>query len=113
MGTVNVSIKTNIKLDIVYAGRNSLHHRCYPKSRLAPFIRREYDVEGGHKSSHSAFVSHLKKYFLLPPTFREAHIRRPWFFSIPLRSQIVLIAIYLILNVVFLSIHYHLFLENL
>jgi|SRR5579862_8240482 len=79
---------------------------------LPLFIRREFDVEGGNKSSHSTSIAYLKKYFLLPATFGKAHVRRPWSFSIPLRSQTILISIYLILNLVFMCIHYHLFMEN-
>lgn len=77
------------------------------------FIRRNLDIEGGNDASRSTFVAYLKKYFLLPAAFGKAHIRRPWSFSIPLLSQTILIAIYLILNVVFLCVNYTVFSENL
>jgi predicted ferric reductase len=80
------------------------------------FTPHSYDIEGGDSRkapAPSKISAYFKRYFLLPATFRSAHVRRPFFLSIPLRSQSILIFIYVALNIIFLCVHYHLFAENI
>jgi hypothetical protein len=74
-----------------------------------------YDIEGGdsRKASAPSKLSTFFKRYFLPATFGTAHVRRPFFLSIPLRFQSILIFIYVAVNIVFLCVHYHLFDENL
>lgn len=71
------------------------------------------DLEGHAKPRKSAITRYFKKYFLIPPTFKLAHIGRVFYLSIPLRSQTILISTYLVLNLSFLCVDYNLFAENL
>lgn len=72
------------------------------------------DIEGTPLSSRSSKLTVLfKKYFLPPATFNASHIHRPFHLSIPLRSQSILISLYLLLNLIFMCVDYHLFSANL
>jgi Ferric reductase like transmembrane component len=76
--------------------------------------RHSFDLEGHTKKSFkSTTIHYFKKWFLIPPTFKSAHVRRVAYFSIPLRSQTILISIYLLLNLVFLCVGYNIFAENI
>jgi hypothetical protein len=80
---------------------------------LPLFLQRHVlDLEGHtKKSSKSTITRHFKKWFLIPTTFKPAHVRRVAYLSIPLRSQTILI--YLLLNFIFLCVDYDIFAENI
>ena len=82
---------------------------------LPIFLQRHvFDIEGHpKKSSKSTIIRCFKKYFIVPATFNSAHIRRMSYCSIPLRSQTILISLYLLLNLIFLCIDYDVFAENI
>jgi hypothetical protein len=81
---------------------------------LPLFLRRgSVDIEGHKKSYHSQLIASIKRHLLLPATFGNSHIRRPYFLSIPLRSQTLLISIYLIINLIFMCVDYEIFENNL
>jgi hypothetical protein len=76
--------------------------------------RQSIDLEGtGKSSSPNKFVALLKRYVLLPATFKISHIHRPYYLSIPTRPQTILISLYLILNLIFMTVNYHLFDGNI
>ena len=76
--------------------------------------RHSTDIEGSSQGSHPSKLSALwKKYFILPALFNQSHVHRPFYLSVPLRSQSILITLYLILNLVFMCVDYHLFEANL
>jgi hypothetical protein len=76
--------------------------------------RHSTDIEGPSPSTHpSKLTTFFKKHFLLPATFNASHVHRPFYLSIPLRSQSILIFLYLLLNFIFMCVDYHLFSANL
>jgi hypothetical protein len=78
---------------------------------LPLFLHRQtIDLEGSSKQSPpNKLIANFKRYLLLPATFKISHIRRPYYLSIPTRSQSILISLYLIINLIFMTVNYHLF----
>jgi hypothetical protein len=86
------------------------------QNHILPLLLRPHvlDLEGhAKKSSKSTIIRYFKKWFLIPATFQSKHVRRVGYRSIPLRSQTILISIYLVLNLIFLCVGYDLFSENI
>jgi len=85
------------------------------KNHILPLLlrRQSYDIEGTSSWQPNKFVTYIKRHFLLPATFGTAHIRRRFFLSIPLRSQTILISLYLMINLIFMCVDYDVFEANL